>query len=549
MLLRCLALAVLVGATVAVPVRANKKPNLILILTDDQDKLLDSMKTMNKTQELLVSQGATFSNNFVNTPICCPSRTETMTGRYYHNVGAPTGSCMHVNAEENVFDPKRSIFARLQQAGYATGVFGKVTNDQTGYFCGKKRAEGMTTVSSPCDYNNFYSKQYFVKLANGSQTVEVLPDAPTTYQTAQIGNRSLAWIKDMAEENTPFFAYIGPHAPHYPATPAPWDETDYSSRQAPRTPNWNASGIGKHEMVAQNPPLDDNVAKYIDQHYRDRLRALVSVDDVVGQLFATLKEAGQLDNTYIFYTSDNGYHLGQFRLPTSKQQIYETDIHLPLYVRGPGIKSGVELDALVGNVDIAPTLLDLAGAQKDDMDGKSLMPHLVSGSETSAHPWRTSFLVEYLSVGSVRPFPAITHVNAVLLRSQPDLVAWANVGGVLLDSSPLTRTQGHNKAGPKSPTGAKTCKEGTGNCWFIDSTNSNSYRALRVINGTSNLLYAEFDSKWKFDETGLEFVELYDLNADPWQMDNLHNKTSAAVLHDLHEQVASYFSCSGSQCP
>mmetsp|Transcript_26512 Transcript_26512/g.57467 ORF Transcript_26512/g.57467 Transcript_26512/m.57467 type:complete len:127 (-) Transcript_26512:24-404(-) len=109
--------------------------------------------------------------------------------------------------------------------------------------------------------------------------------------------------------------------------------------------------------------------------------------------------------------------------------------------------------------------------------------------------------------------------------------------------------EGHNKAGPKSPTGAKTCKEGTGNCWFIDSTNSNSYRALRVINGTSNLLYAEFDSKWKFDETGLEFVELYDLNADPWQMDNLHNKTSAAVLHDLHEQVASYFSCSGSQCP
>mmetsp|Transcript_26512 Transcript_26512/g.57466 ORF Transcript_26512/g.57466 Transcript_26512/m.57466 type:complete len:170 (-) Transcript_26512:328-837(-) len=125
----------------------------------------------------------------------------------------------------------------------------------------------------------------------------------------------------------------------------------------------------------------------------------------------------------------NGYHLGQFRLPTSKQQIYETDIHLPLYVRGPGIKSGVELDALVGNVDIAPTLLDLAGAQKDDMDGKSLMPHLVSGSEKSAHPWRTSFLVEYLSVGSVRPFPAITHVHAVLLRSQPDLVAWANVGG------------------------------------------------------------------------------------------------------------------------
>jgi hypothetical protein len=110
------------------------KPNLVFILTDDQDVLLGGLQPMPRTRQLLQEQGATLFNFFVNTPICCPSRAEFVSGQYYHNHGAPGGSCMHVDAEGAVFS-SHSIFAQLSAAGWATGVFGKVTNDQTKYFC------------------------------------------------------------------------------------------------------------------------------------------------------------------------------------------------------------------------------------------------------------------------------------------------------------------------------------------------------------------------------------------------------------------------------
>ena len=183
----------------------------------------------------------------------------------------------------------------------------------------------------------------------------------------------------MAQEETPFFLWLGPHAPHYPAVPAPWHADLFPNMTAPRTPSFNRHAPDKHLMVAQNAELNAEALMYIDQHMRDRWSALVSVDDMLSSVINTLEKLGIADHTYIIYSSDHGYHLGQNRLGCSKEQIYETDIRIPLLVRGPGVKAGSEHAVVTTNVDIAPTVLDLAGvAQPPFMDGHSLAPLLVT---------------------------------------------------------------------------------------------------------------------------------------------------------------------------
>ena len=187
------------------------------------------------------------------------------------------------------------------------------------------------------------------------------------YQTSQIGNRTMRWLKTVLEKQTkqqrlakPFFAYIGPHAPHYPATPAPWYETRFPDVTIPITPNYNLSSPDKTQHIRQNPPLTAAAKCWEDQHFRDRWRTLLSVDELVGDVFAALTAANVLDNTYIFYSSDHGYKQGQWRVGTSKEHPYDTDIRVPLLARGPGIQPGSTYNYPSGNVDLTPTLLTLA---------------------------------------------------------------------------------------------------------------------------------------------------------------------------------------------
>ncbi|XP_065178089.1 extracellular sulfatase Sulf-1-like [Sycon ciliatum] len=503
------------------------RPNFILIQTDDEARW--DMIAMNKTARLLRDQGATLNNYMVNTPVCCPSRTEIFSGRYYHNIGAPNGSCMHVNSKQWVFDDT-SLFSTLQSNGYLTGVFGKVTNDQGGYFCKEKMDAGMTMISSPCDYNSFYSSQYFVKLANGTKYVEKLnPKLPTTYQTSQLGNRSISWIKDIVKTDPgkPFLAYIGPHAPHYPASPAPWYQGNniFENIKAPRTPNWNVSCPDKHPAISSNPPLNAEATLYLDHNNQVRLLSLLSVDDIIDAVYSTLKDLDLLQNTYIIFTSDHGYHLGQWRVPSSKLLPYDTDIFVSTFIRGPGIEAGSKVDAVVGNVDIAPTILDLAGiAVPKGMDGKSMAGHLLAqhgtGAELPKTEWREAFLIEFKSAGR------LDNSHTVEWWPGEDFI------GVLR----------------KSP--AAPCK----NCahWWIDGP-SNTYRALRLINATHNIMYAEFNADWQFDNQTAVFHEYYDITEDPYQMKNTYSKISSSLQMSLHEQLHTYAMCAGGQengnCP
>lgn len=226
------------------------------------------------------------------------------------------------------------------------------------------------------------------------------------YSTSVIGNISVAWIAKQLQQPHPFMAYIAPKAPHiedgpgWPeAVPPPWYADNFPTILAPRTPNYNASCADHHWLVAQQPPMTAEQAAHSDSLYRSRWRSLLAVDDLVEAVLETVEQAGALNNTYILFTSDHvrtctctcvcliyyvycvcfaavlgnlffhadhtiifqGYRFGQFRMPQGKWNVYENDIHIPLMIRGPGVKAQSTFDLPGTNVDIMPTILGLAG--------------------------------------------------------------------------------------------------------------------------------------------------------------------------------------------
>jgi len=307
------------------------------------------------------------------------------------------------------------------------------------------------------------------------------------YQTSQIGNRSLEFIEASLAAGKPFVAYLGTEAPHYNADSPPWARELYNDLKAPRTPAFNTS-IGqadKTKHIAQNPPLNKEAEHWIDTHFRDRWRAIKGVDIMISLIIDRLQQLGVLENTFIFFTSDHGYKLGEWRLGCSKQHPFESDIHIPFLARGPGIAPGTRINSLGSNIDIAPTFIDIAGLPPNpEHDGKSLLPllHTVQGTperQAVEEGWRTSLLIEYISVGTYYNDHAEIYVS----------------GPGETPGTPLVYGRG-----PWSPNNASqdACQHdeammpvGQGQCYFVDSQASNNWIALRVRNSTHNLVFVE----------------------------------------------------------
>lgn len=173
----------------------------------------------------------------------------------------------------------------------------------------------------------------------------------------------------------PFLAIVAPPAAHEPFTPAKRHAGFFDNVTALRTPNFNvASGqLDKHWLVRMPPsPLSPEIISTIDSYYRQRWQTLLAVDELIESMITQLKRLNLYDNTYIIFTSDNGYHMGQFSMPYDKRQPYETDIRVPFIVSGPGIRTKHIVEHPVSLVDIAPTIFDWAGIEKPDtLDGQS----------------------------------------------------------------------------------------------------------------------------------------------------------------------------------
>lgn len=167
--------------------------------------------------------------------------------------------------------------------------------------------------------------------------------------------------------SNPFLMVLAPPAPHAPFTPAPQYANRFANKTAPRTKAFNFVEDAKHPkhwfINTQPRPLNQAILDKVDESFRNRWRTLLSVDDMVEDVIQELDQAGELNNTFIIFTSDHGYHLGQFGLPLDKRQPYETDIRIPLLIRGPEIPPNSTSQAIVLNIDFAPTILNMSGIE------------------------------------------------------------------------------------------------------------------------------------------------------------------------------------------
>ncbi|HEV2743612.1 MAG TPA: sulfatase/phosphatase domain-containing protein, partial [Rubrobacter sp.] len=189
------------------------------------------------------------------------------------------------------------------------------------------------------------------------------------------------------------FMHLSPNAPHFPSYYAPRHAGMFTDTPLPRPTSFNEADVSdKPAWVRNKPPLTSAKISDLTRFYRDRLRSLQSVDDMVGRLVGALEDTGELSNTYIVFTSDNGIYLGEHRLE-AKAAAYNAAPRVPLLIRGPGVPEGTSRSQMVLNNDFAPTFARWAGvAPPAFVDGRSLKPLLTPSPPTS---WRSAFLVEH----------------------------------------------------------------------------------------------------------------------------------------------------------
>ncbi len=370
------------------------RPNIVYIVTDDLDAA--SMEYMPLLKQHVAQRGLTFQNYLFNFALCCPSRTAVLTGMYAHHSGiysnsSPDGGYARIR-ELRLEEQMLPVW--LRAAGYRTALIGKYVN---GYPGGKQADPALIPpgwsewYSSPS--GDPYSEYEYTLNENG--TLVKYGSRPEDYGTDVYARKTLDFIQRSARERVPFFAYVAPYAPHSPFTPAPRHAELFPGVQAPRTASFNEADVSGKPLAMQQayPLLTTAKIAEIDRQYRLRLQSLQAVDELVADVVQQLESLGILENTYLFFASDNGYHQGQHRMPSGKTMPYEEDIRVPLLVRGPGTAQGKTSQALVGNVDLAATLVELAGAAPAaQLDGRSLAG-LFRG-ETPAG-WRQVYLLEH----------------------------------------------------------------------------------------------------------------------------------------------------------
>ncbi|MGW7682789.1 sulfatase family protein [Kribbella sp. NPDC054772] len=366
-------------------------PNMVFVLTDDLSmNLLPYIPQVQK----LAKDGASFANYSVTDSLCCPSRSSIFTGKFPHDTGVFTnggkdGGFKTFHKREN----EDSTFATaLQKAGYHTAMMGKYLN---GYQPDGK-VDGQDNYVPPgwddwavagAGYNEY---NYTL---NVNHKLEKHGKEPSDYLTDVLAGKARDVISTSADAKQPFFLEVSTFSPHGPYTPAPQDKDKFPGLKAPRDGSYGKLPANAPPWLAKHPPLTPKQQTALDQAFRKRAQAVQSVDRMIGSLRDTLEKKGVADNTVVVFSSDNGYHLGEHSLTAGKQTAFETDIHVPLVMAGPGLKAGSTVQQPAQNIDLAPTFETLGGlTPAPDVDGHTLTP-LLGG--TAPKDWRTTSLVEH----------------------------------------------------------------------------------------------------------------------------------------------------------
>jgi arylsulfatase A-like enzyme len=524
------------------------RPNFVVIQTDDQtlDQLYATFTApggtpfavMPNTLELIAGKGVTFNRYYVPYPLCCPSRVSLMTGRYNHNNNVrgnvqPNGGFTGFG-QRAAYSHNLPVW--LQGAGYRTIHIGKFLNgygdepydngtivppgwnawhtvlqaDTSHFFYGYQLNNNGTIEGPYGDSGSWETREYGEKDDPGCPFAP-LNGKPCLYETdvlTRIANEEM--LGTPAE--TPFYLQLDYTAPHgdfrRPAGPEP-AARHYESLPGAPYPHSRAQGFNegnvndKPRFIREAPYLSPTEIHTYRVYYQKSLESLRAIDDGVKQVVDTLGYMGKLRNTYIVFTSDNGFFYGEHRLTGGKFLAYEPSTHLPLLIRGPGIKPGTATGELAANIDIAPTILELAGATADkSIDGRSLVPY---AKDTTLRTRRPILFESFVETNDVEANGA-----------EPSRSARTSTAR---SSRHLRRVRpGDDKASASIVAPPK------------------DYEGIRL-------------GPYKYIEWPDGEKELYDINKDPYELNNIvRDGNYFAIRTFLHDELRRLEDCIGKKC-
>jgi len=406
------------GTSRPTPSGGGRPPNILVILTDDQR--FDTLGAMPKTERIFRNGGVSYPNAVVVTPLCCPSRSTIMTGRYPHDTG------VHGNADASKLDQSTTVQRYLHDAGYQTGIVGKFLNDWP-----------LDQIPADFDRAAVFDHGYLDTEWGIDGQVATIPE----YSTSYIRDQALADLRAFSSDRSrPWYLYVATSAPHDPWVPEP----KYAGAPVPpfvRDPAMKETDRSdKPPWVLRAPHLG---LPTIAANRASQLRTLRSVDDLVGSLFAELDRLGESRDTLAFFLSDNGFLWGEHGLAGDKGELesgsppqhisgkrypYLPSVRIPMAIRWPGhVRAGQVVSGYATTTDLAPTMLQAAGvATPSDppMDGS---PLLVPGN-TGATEARTQAYMEYFHDPL---YPAVPSWGSILTPAAHYIEWYAPTGSVI----------------------------------------------------------------------------------------------------------------------
>lgn len=429
-----------VGLPVAAVV-AQEAPNLILINLDDADAaILNDANVSSRYPHMqrLAAEGMRFTNLHVTTPLCGPSRASLLRCQYAHRTGIRINrpgselgngfdGGMRSYFDAGFFHDDLSVW--MQDAGYRTMMVGKFLHEDFLPYVPPGWDDFHVSRGG-----RYHGTSRFTNRDDPNGAMEQL--AETQYRTHVETADAVRLISEhsWAGDESPFFLYLNPYAPHQASKNEPQGMSEQRYRhwwtraQVFRLPHFNELDVSdKTPPLSELPLLGDAQVGFLDAYYADRLRSLRSVDDMLGQLFLVLEQTGQLDNTYIFLTSDNGFAMGHHRL-YGKGPPLDRITRVPLLVWGPGVPTGARANHLLAHIDVTATLVELAGAELPGFaDGQSFQPLLVQPEAHEPATWREPVLIQTWE--AMRPLGGQSPVNlsATAMRRYDDLyIEWSS---------------------------------------------------------------------------------------------------------------------------
>jgi arylsulfatase A-like enzyme len=541
----------------------DERPSFVVIQTDDET--LDQLYTvfnaggvevpaMPNTLSTIAGRGITFNRYYVSYPLCCPSRVSLLTGRYAHNHNVrgnvpPNGGYTGFKARQAY---THNIATWLQGAGYRTIHIGKFLNgygdepfdsgtdvppgwsawhsvlnaDTHHYFYGYTLNDNGSIDGPFGDSGSWDTREYGERDYFGCPTTTI-EEKPCLYETDVFSRIAYEELSGTPAEQ-PFYLQLDYTAPHgdfrRPAgpEPAPRDYSLFDGAPYPhnREEGFNEGNVNdKPRFIRAAPYLSPEEIHTYRVYYDKALASLRAVDDGVKTVLDTLGSEHRLRNTYIIFTSDNGFFYGEHRLTGGKFLAYEPSTHLPLLIRGPGIKPNTSTGELAANIDIAPTVLELAGVKPDkSIDGRSLVPFIRDPSLRTRRPLLFESFVQTNDVEENGGGPA----------SAPASVAAGSTGG-----------------------GASVNQRPA----WLDRRDRRQQRQWNRAKANASIVAPPKDYEgirlgpYKYIEWPDGEKELYDINKDPNELNNIVRVPNYFPIRAfLHAQLIRLEACVGRHC-